>query len=352
MTKICSNCSMEVEDSANFCPGCKGQTFRKKNEVTVSDNSMVHRLFYWNYGGRYVVARAKIAAAFVGVFFILALIETGNVIGFVILGVIAVILTYLIGLGIHKITARPPQAKLDNSDYGLAEDLKHFFCYWQNNAGQYVISKTKVISLIIFIFFFIYGMTLSVPPLGPAAASVFAILFVIPAYVIGYLIHRFTNPDPQPKIETRQAPKPKVEHKVAQINKGRVIPEYMDYVRQIDELNSKFIKKEKSTREIIEKRFEPPQLTYTRFISGVDKSKELFNKNLESAWNMISIADSYSPRIASEIESKIDVLKAIVEKMDGLLNELVMNEDISKKEDVDNLMGEMDSLIDSVRDYE
>jgi hypothetical protein len=35
-----------------------------------------------------------------------------------------------------------------------------------------------------------------------------------------------------------------------------------------------------------------------------------------------------------------------------LSNELVLNDDLSKKEDVDNLINEMDDLIQSVKNYD
>ena len=38
--------------------------------------------------------------------------------------------------------------------------------------------------------------------------------------------------------------------------------------------------------------------------------------------------------------------------MDGLSSELIVSDNITTKEDVDDLIGEMDNLIDSVRDYE
>ena len=120
----------------------------------------------------------------------------------------------------------------------------------------------------------------------------------------------------------------------------------------MDELDSKFTSKDASTRELIAKRFEPPQLTYTRFITGVDKSKDLFDKNMESARTMINLADSYSPRIAGEVETKINIMKSIIAKLDDLSNELILNEDLSKTGDVDSLIDDMDSLIKSVKDYE
>lgn len=67
---------------------------------------------------------------------------------------------------------------------------------------------------------------------------------------------------------------------------------------------------------------------------------------------MINLADEYSPRIVSEVESKIDILKSIIENLDDLSNELILNNNLSNKDDVDNLINDMDNLIDSVKDYE
>ena len=66
---------------------------------------------------------------------------------------------------------------------------------------------------------------------------------------------------------------------------------------------------------------------------------------------MIELDDEYSPRIAGEIESKISILKSIIDKLDDLSEELILNENLSKKEDVDELIDDMDSLIDSVKQY-
>ena len=155
-----------------------------------------------------------------------------------------------------------------------------------------------------------------------------------------------------PKAPVKEVKQTKVKE-IDTSNDRYVIPEYLEYQMQLDELNSKFASKEKSTRDLIAKRFEPPQLTYTRFISGVDKSAELFKSNSESAYTMISLTSEYSPRIAGEIEKKIDILKKIVEKLDSLSNELILNDDISdKKEDVDTIIEDMDNLIDSVKDYD
>ena len=118
------------------------------------------------------------------------------------------------------------------------------------------------------------------------------------------------------------------------------------------DLKDEFDAKEKSTRDLIEKRFAPPQLTYTKFITVVDKSSKLFNEQASNALTMIELATDPSPKLENEIKSKIDILKTIIAKIDDLKNELVLNMGESDHEDVESLFGEMNDLIDSVKDYE
>ena len=79
---------------------------------------------------------------------------------------------------------------------------------------------------------------------------------------------------------------------------------------------------------------------------------QLFKKHRDSAYTMINLADEYSPRIASEVEAKIGILEEITDKIDTLTSELIVNDSITTKEDVDDLIGEMDNLIKSVKDYD
>lgn len=353
MTKICKSCGKSVDDAANFCPYCKGSTFTKANEVVEANSSPVHTLFYRNYNGRYVLSRTKVASAIVFLVFVFLGLLSPEFWGMLILGLIFAGFTYVMGFAVRKIIGPPSQARIEHNDYGLGRDLINMFFFWQNKEGYYVPSKTKLISHVIFVVFFIFALTVATPAMAVPVSFFFALFFEAPAFLIGYGIHRLTNPNPQPKLEQKEKPKPKVEYKPQiKTTHNQVIPEYAEYTRQLDELNSKFIKREKSTRDLIAKRFEPPQLTYTRFITGVDKSSELFKKHRDSAYTMINLADEYSPRIASEIEAKIDILKEILDKMEGLSNELIVSDSITTKEDVDGLMGEMDNLIQSVREYE
>ena len=354
MSKICNNCGKTVNDKDNFCPYCRGTSFKNKYEVIEADDSLVHKLFYWNYDGNYAISKAKVSGIVVFLIFALGAIADLSIPIFIFALAFGA-LTFVIGYGLHQMLSKPSQVKLEHNDYGLLTDLKHFLFFWQNDKGQYVLSKTKIISHLVFLLFF--SITLMVPNPVLYAAIVVGMIFEAPVFLAGYGIHKLTNPNPEAPsnyIEPTKSPvKGKFPKKLKpKVLKRGIIPEFMGYVSQLDELNSKFKSKEKSVRNLIEKRFEPPQLTYTRFIDGVDKSAALFKKQSDSAYTMINLADEYSPRIAGEIESKIDILTSITEKLDNLANELVLSDDESKKEDVENVINDMDNLIKSVKDYD
>ena len=355
MSKICNNCGNEVDDGVNFCPKCKCNTFRYTAELTEPKNDLKHRIFYWNYPQGSILSKSKLSGIAIFIFLALFWLFTPSYPVAIPLALVFGLITFLIGFVFHKIKGEPKINKLKYNDYGLITDLKHLLFYWQTRNGGYVLSKTKIISFAIFLLGVGIGLA-TASTMVAFTAIIVGVFFEVPALAIGFGIHKLTSDDsnikpelPQKKPKKEIKETPKVE---AASQKPNVIPEYLDYQLQLDDLNSKFQAKEKSTRDLIAKRFEPPQLTYTRFITGVDKSKKLFEKHRDSAYTMISLADEYSPRIASEIEAKIEILKAIIDKMDSLSSELIVSDNITTKEDVDDLIGEMDNLIDSVRDYE
>ncbi|WP_405306145.1 hypothetical protein [Methanobrevibacter sp.] len=358
MTKICNNCGNEVYDEANFCPECKCTTFRYTGELVEPKDDVIHRMFYWNYPQGSILAKSKLSGI---VMFIsmaaFAYATSPSIPVAIIFGAIFGVITFLLGFIIHKIKGEPQPNKLIFNDYGLIKDLKHLFFYWQTPNGGYVQSKTKIFSFCIFLGAFGIGL-FTFNNLIIFSAILFALIFEVPAFAIGFGIHKITSDDSNVKPELPKRPKKEIEKKkkipkiTTRRTKSDIIPEYLDYQLQLDDLNKKFTSKEKSTRDLIAKRFEPPQLTYTRFITGVDKSSQLFKKHRDSAYTMISLADEYSPRIASEIEAKIGILKEITEKLDSLSNELIVKDSLTTTEEVDDLIGEMDNLIHSVKDYE
>lgn len=126
------------------------------------------------------------------------------------------------------------------------------------------------------------------------------------------------------------------------------------YKTQINDLKSLYEVKEKIAKELIEKRFEPPQLTYDKFTSSVDSCTELFNKQVNVSLNIINLANEHTSEIDYEIETRINILKSIIEKIDSLTNALVINISQTQSEEdetVNNLLDDMEKLIKSIKDY-
>ena len=111
--------------------------------------------------------------------------------------------------------------------------------------------------------------------------------------------------------------------------------------------------KEKVVKDLIEKCFTPPQLTYDRFMNVVDSSHKLFYSQQDSALNIINLAAEDTPRIESELENKISNMKSIIAQIEDLTNELVINlsSDEEATDEVKNLLEEMENLTSSVKEY-
>lgn len=125
------------------------------------------------------------------------------------------------------------------------------------------------------------------------------------------------------------------------------------YEKEINDLKVLFDVKEQVVRDLIKKRFEPPQITYDKFISAVDKTHELFYLHSEQGLNLINLVVEDTPRVHSEIKNKIEVLNTLIQQIENLTNELVINinDDDGATEEVKSLLNDMENLIDSVKDY-
>ena len=356
--KICNSCGEKVDADFKFCPNCKSQSFRDSAvEVRKSGKpSVLHALLYWNYDGQYVIAKSKVAAIVVFVFFLSYTIPLHW--STAVLGSAAfALLFFIVGYVIHYVLDRPTDAVLENNDYGVLEDLKHFFFYWQNqNTGEHVLSKTKIISIVVFIIFFLSDTF--VPESNLFSMFVIGFAFSIPACIVGSIIHQITNPNPTnpPQVESKRTEKIKETEKIETKNpdpriEKTLIPAFENYKVKINSLQAEYNAKDEVARELIEKRFQPPQMTYTRFIGLVDKSKKLFDKEAENALTIINLATEDSPRVDGEIKSKIKIMKEIISKMDDLTNEFVLTMDSSGDEDVDVLIDDMEDMIGTIKDY-
>lgn len=206
-------------------------------------------------------------------------------------------------------------------------------------------------------FFYVVMLSIAVPVFykgNKLFMLIILILMIIPliySYFV-FNLNRYAKIENKSQSTKKQADgEPKVEVKETVEDTG--LGSLKKYEKEVNNLNVLFDVKEKAVRDLIKKRFEPPQITYDKFISMVDSSHKLFYAQSEGAMNIIHFAAEDTPRIESEIQNKIDVMKRIIDLIEDLTNELVINinDDDKLKDDVDNLLDDMENLIGSVKEY-
>jgi hypothetical protein len=212
----------------------------------------------------------------------------------------------------------------------------------------------------IFGLYYIILISIAIPMLhakNTIILVVLLILFILPL-IYSYYIYNLKNYEakakkvtPLPKKDTSKVSKSKEIKSDAEVEMG--VSSLKGYEAEIGNLKVLFDVKEKVVRDLIEKRFEPPQITYDRFISMVDKSHKFFYNQVDSSLNIISLASEDTPRIRQELENKIGNMKTIISQIEELTNELVINisSDEQSEEEVKILLDDMENLIGSVKDY-
>ena len=130
-----------------------------------------------------------------------------------------------------------------------------------------------------------------------------------------------------------------------------VVPSKYDKI--IDNLEQDYYLKQKKALELVEKQFNPPQMTYTKFSSSIQKSNQLFADQLEITRKIVELDNDNNEVVEKEIEDKIKTLETFIDKMEDLINELVILLSTNKEDedDINNLFEDMDDLIGSVKDY-
>jgi len=126
-----------------------------------------------------------------------------------------------------------------------------------------------------------------------------------------------------------------------------------EYDSKIDELVNDYDSKQKRASELVEKLFEPNHNTYNHFMDIITKSNNLFEIQVDISKKMIDLNIDKYPFVEREIKEKINTLQEFVDKMEELIDELVIQISSNKEDDEDlkNLFREMDDLIGSVKDY-
>lgn len=179
------------------------------------------------------------------------------------------------------------------------------------------------------------------------------VLFIIPLIYLFFTLNlnRYQKSKQTRKVHVSQKQK-KTEENVA-VSEQEGLESLKVYEKEIANMKVLFNVKEEVVRDLIKKRFEPPQITYDKFISSIDNCHKVFYTQSDAALNIINLAAEDTPRVQNEIKNKIKAMKNIIDQIEDLTNELVIN--ISSSEDspqeVNNLLDDMENLIDSVKDY-
>ncbi len=123
------------------------------------------------------------------------------------------------------------------------------------------------------------------------------------------------------------------------------------YKPEIDKIEEEYNSKQEKATELVEKLFDPTHMSYSKFTNAIKRSNQLFANQLKITQRMMEL-DS-NDVVDGEIENKINTLNAFVDKMEELINELVIQLSSNKEDndELNSLFNDMDDLIDSVKDY-
>ncbi len=137
------------------------------------------------------------------------------------------------------------------------------------------------------------------------------------------------------------------------IDESRPLKSLQSFKKEANNLKVLFDVKEGSVKDLIEKKFEPPQITYDKFISLVDNSHTVFYKQYDAVIEITQFASEDNENVRNELNLKIQYMKDIINYIEDLTNELVLNiNDNDSNEEVKELLEDMENLVDSVKEYE
>ncbi|WP_405270620.1 hypothetical protein [Methanobrevibacter sp.] len=182
--------------------------------------------------------------------------------------------------------------------------------------------------------------------------AVMFIILILSILPLAYL-YRLTTSKGYAKTQTKKQERVVSKPVSAPIHENSGLESLKKYEKEVNDLKVLFDVKEEVVKDLIEKSFAPPQLTYDRFMNVVGNSRKMFYAQRDSALNIINLAAEDTPRIEGELESKIGNMKAIIDQIEDLTNELVINLNSNEEssDDVKNLLEEMENLTSSVKEY-
>ena len=123
------------------------------------------------------------------------------------------------------------------------------------------------------------------------------------------------------------------------------------YESKVKQIEKEYNSKQARASELVEKLFDPSHMSYSKFTAAIKRSNQLFANQLKITQKMMEL-DS-SEIVNRQLEDKIRVLNTFVDKMEELINELVIQLSSNKDDDddINALFKDMDDLIGSVKDY-
>ncbi len=206
-------------------------------------------------------------------------------------------------------------------------------------------------------FYYLILIVITIPVLfirNLLFAVILLVLFIVPL-IYTYSIFNIKRKRPSKVSHDNKSTtkKPADENVNAEVIDDHHIESLDKYEGEISNLKVLFEVKENVVRQLIEKKFQPPQITYDKFMKMVDSCNKLFYSQADTASNIIDLAVEDTPRIRQEIENKIDSMKKIINQIEDLTNELVINinSDSESQGEVQVLLDDMEDLISSVKDY-
>lgn len=327
----------------------------RADNMAESNGTLKEKLFYWKYDDGIRFSKTKFFSILIFLYVFIGRIHyTQDLFIAISVASIVTIISFVIGYLIHSVINNT-----STGSNGLIEDIKHLFFYWEDS-GKFVLSKTKTIYIImVFIIAIVYCISVEFEIL---ISIVMGIFFAMPLFLIGYFIHNSNNNNTAKKIYINNASTSNEtiknvsffeEKDITSSNESNV-PEFKQYSNQVNDLKEEYHIKDEKVRQLVEKAFQPPQLTYDNFISYLDQCNTLFNNQVNVIETIFDLASENSNELDKEIGEKINILKLIIDKIDLLKNELILliGKSGSDDEDISNLLEEMENLIESVKNYE
>ena len=128
---------------------------------------------------------------------------------------------------------------------------------------------------------------------------------------------------------------------------------YKDKLPEINNLSEEFKAKENKASQLIEKRFKSSELTHDKFKSVLTSAHENFYIQRDSALEIINLSSHKNEKLDSELSKRINALESILEKVNQLIEALVIDsiESRESEEDLKVLVDDMEDFINSVQEY-